>query len=334
MTDPGVEEMDAWANRHPRAARTLIVASIWAVLHGIALFLGWLGLGIFGGLFSGFANLLAIGWALVLVYLNWDRVAPALRRAREWIEVNVSRRTLREYRFASERSAHEEQARETTISLGLMAEAAPDDPTQTRMASDIEHGMEARLAVLLGKPQLSLAEKRERDAIQMALQARRAGFDATPAVAAAPRPMGFAGLPVPGFSWLRILPYALVGLSVAANGVLFASWRGAEREADQIEERARQAEARVENLTVALDQYSSAINQAQQNVRVSVDTLAEERARRVEAERRLRRDRDANRQVDVGGPAPDWLGLMQQHEPVAPGDSGNADPAPSADDPG
>lgn len=201
MTDLGPEEMDAWANRHPRLARTIMVGSVWAVLQGAAFLFASLGIEPVGGFFTGVANLMLLIWCGVLLYMNREHAGPAIGRfwdgVVEQVLIIVSRQTLRTYRFAGERAAHEEQARETTISLGLMAQAAADDPTQVRMASDIEHGAEARLTVLLGKPQLSLAEKRERDAIQRHLQARRAGFDTAPAVAPAPRPMGFVSLAAP-----------------------------------------------------------------------------------------------------------------------------------------
>lgn len=233
MTDLGPEEMDAWANRHPRLARTIMVGSVWAVLQGAAFLFASLGIEPVGGFFTGVANLMLLIWCGVLLYMNREHAGPAIGRfwdgVVEQVLIIVSRQTLRTYRFEGERAAHEEQARETTISLGLMAQAAADDPTQVRMASDIEHGAEARLTVLLGKPQLSLAEKRERDAIQMALQARRAGFDTSPAVAPAPRPMGFAGLPVPGFNFP--FSWALAAILAVTNLGLFWLWNGARDEA-------------------------------------------------------------------------------------------------------
>lgn len=82
----------------------------------------------------------------------------------------------RQYRFPGERESHADQLRETQISLSLMANADAENPDQVRMASEIEDGAENRLTVLLGKPRLTLEEKRERDAIQAAIQQRRAGF--------------------------------------------------------------------------------------------------------------------------------------------------------------
>lgn len=86
----------------------------------------------------------------------------------------------RAYRFEGERENHADLLRERRVSLSMMANVDPQNPDQLRMASEIEHDAEARLTVLLGKPQLTLEEKRERDAIQAAIQARRAGFGEAP----------------------------------------------------------------------------------------------------------------------------------------------------------
>lgn len=333
MTDPGVEEMDAWANRHPRAARTLIVASIWAVLHGIALFLGWLGLGIFGGLFSGLANLLAIGWAVVLIYLNWDRVAPAIESAKEWFHVTVSRRTLRSYRYPDERSAHEEQARETTISLGLMAGAAPDDPTQTRMASDIEHGMEARLTVLIDKPKLSLAEKRERDAIQAALQARRQSFEPSAALwtpePAPARPLALWGVSAPSLP-LGWIVAAVAAIAFAVQGWFFGK---ATHERDEAIEAAEQMAASNQRLTEALGDASRAhatdTERRIAQARAEMEATAQEQARAA-SRAAQRRERNALENDPSLGPIDFGERLPNLVEPASAAGGGDGD-APGAD---
>ncbi len=211
MTDPGVEDTLFPSDRtslgrelNQEAKEGFRALFHWAVFpYPLAVIpLAWgAQLPVFGFVFGSAALAVLAVWA-IRAYGAWgDRAWPFVAQVWEALFERAltiaSRGTLREYRFAGERAAHEEQARETTISLGLMAQAAADDPTQVRMASDIEHGAEARLTVLLGKPQLSLAEKRERDAIQRHLQARRAGFDTAPAVAPAPRPMGFASFAAP-----------------------------------------------------------------------------------------------------------------------------------------
>ena len=102
----------------------------------------------------------------------------------------------RPYRFEGERENHADLLRERRVSLSMMAGADPENPDQIRMASEIEHDAEARLSVLLGKPQLTLEEKRERDDIQRALQARRQSFDAAPVLVAREgetRPSRFLG---------------------------------------------------------------------------------------------------------------------------------------------
>jgi hypothetical protein len=124
----------------------------------------------------------------------------------------------RPYQFPGQKEAHEDLARERAISVGLMARADRSDPTQARMATEIEHDAESRLAVLLGKPQLTLAEKGERDAIQAALQARRQSFDVQPAMAA-PRPLLGLPLAAAGFS---LQPYLIGAVAVVSVG----GWAG------------------------------------------------------------------------------------------------------------
>lgn len=340
MTDLGPEEMDAWANRHPRLARTIMVGSVWAVLQGAAFLFASLGIEPVGGFFTGVANLMLLIWCGVLLYMNREHAGPAIGRfwdgVVEQVLIIVSRQTLRTYRFAGERAAHEEQARETTISLGLMAQAAADDPTQVRMASDIEHGAEARLSVLLGKPQLSLAEKRERDAIQMALQARRAGFDTAPAVAPAPRPMGFVSLAAPS------LPIGWIVAGVAAIAFAVQGWflGKATHERDEAIEAAEQMAASNARLTEALGDASQAhtidTERRIEQVRNEMEAIALERER---AARRAaqRRERNALENDPSLGPIDFGQRLPNLVEPASADGGGDGEPAspdPVGDVPG
>lgn len=310
MTDLGPEEMDAWANRHPRLARTIMVGSVWAVLQGAAFLFASLGIEPVGGFFTGVANLMLLIWCGVLLYMNREHAGPAIGRfwdgVVEQVLIIVSRQTLRTYRFAGERAAHEEQARETTISLGLMAQAAADDPTQVRMASDIEHGAEARLSVLLGKPQLSLAEKRERDAIQMALQARRAGFDTAPAVAPAPRPMGFVSLAAPS------LPIGWIVAALAIIAALVQTIR-----VDRVKDEAADNAAFREGNRQVAEQWRENAEGWRDHARkveadgtVTAGVLAEREAIIARARVNERRNRHAVEQVARDVP-PVWFGGVQ-----------------------
>lgn len=78
-------------------------------------------------------------------------------------------RTLLSRRPAST-EGHEDQAAQTTTSLGLMAGAeaagAEMTPEQQIFLSQSEHGMRERLSVLLGIPHRSLAQEREKLAIE------------------------------------------------------------------------------------------------------------------------------------------------------------------------
>lgn len=329
MTDLGPEEMDAWANRHPRLARTIMVGSVWAVLQGAAFLFASLGIEPVGGFFTGVANLMLLIWCGVLLYMNREHAGPAIGRfwdgVVEQVLIIVSRQTLRTYRFEGERAAHEEQARETTISLGLMAQAAADDPTQVRMASDIEHGAEARLTVLLGKPQLSLAEKRERDAIQRHLQARRAGFEPAMATSAPRAPQGFLSLAAPRVQfWPIVAAVAVViGLVQTVRVERVKSDARDLRDAVAAEsDRANAAETQARMNEVALESTRHEVNVSRE-----LNETLQARQERLEARQR----RSSREQVDAArsGRPVDLDGRLRDFgiQPLASPDHG-AGPAP------
>jgi hypothetical protein len=225
----------------------------------------------------------------------------------------------RGYRFEGEQEAHAEQLRETQVSLSLMATAS-DDPEHIRMASEIEHGAENRLTVLLGKARLTMEEKGERDAIQRAISARRQSF--APAAVVAPR---------------RFLPALATGPML---GVLLSPWTwlvalGAfcvlqmglkERVENQRDEARRELEQARESLdaSVALtERLQRDINNANRDSAQTAATIEAERARRLAAEREARRIRNEIERARAGAPSIDYgFGSVRDDGAVPPGSGG------------
>lgn len=243
-----------------------------------------------------------------------------------WRWVQARLRGARSYRYDGERETHAEQLRETQISLSMMASVGEDNPEHVRMASDIEHGAEARLTVLLEKPRLTIEEKRERDAIQVALAERRQGFggDANadgvrirPFLAAQPSFLAriFAS---------PLIPYVLIGgvfLSLTGWGTsIWNGWR-----ADRMEtQRDRAIELAEHNAEAAArwrersDHYRQGLEDAANVARLASDALEQERARRAAAAARERRRTREIQNVLTGNPEPpDWR--LREPDPDSPG---------------
>ena len=200
----------------------------------------------------------------------------------------------RPYRFEAEQANHADLLRERRVSLSMMAGADPENPDQQRMASEIEHDAEARLTVLLGKPQLTLEEKRERDAIQTALQQRRAGFGDAPVLVARtgawtpPRFLGALG-GVQLWQALAVgwaVTFGLLGVQTAR----VASLKGHEREMRQD---LREAQNTIDHYQQREAQYDAALQSARVQATETADALERERsraARAAAAERRRQRE--------------------------------------------
>lgn len=234
------------------------------------------------------------------------RLERGFRRMWGWLVAKV--RGARSYRYDGEQEAHAQQLRETEVSLSLMANASAADPDQMRMASDIEDGAEKRLAVLLGRAQLSLAEKRERDSIQAALAARRQSFDLPAHLERrddAAKPRGFMGA-------VAAHPLAAVLMSpvtwVAVAFAIPAMWGGFHKvRADRLEDQRDAARAELETVERHLlaanaerDLLRDAVQQADAQSQQAAETIEAERARRLRAEREARRIRDAMEQARAG----------------------------------
>ncbi len=250
------------------------------------------------------------------------RLERGYRRMWSWCVARLQ--GARAYRFDGEERAQEDQLRETRVSLAMMA-SATDDPDQLRMATDIEDGAEKRLAVLLGKPQLALAEKRERDDIQRALQARRQSFDAPRLVQRTDggwRPQGFAAIGAmaafrPWMAWAGAIAL-LLGLVGVQTGRL------ANAKADLREERAETAAlARdLAQTNAERDLLADAVQQAGAQNRQAAETMEAERARRLRAEREARSIRNAMEQARAGNSVDYGFGGVRDDGQATPGASG------------
>lgn len=260
-----------------------------------------------------------------------NAILARIRRgyARMWgWAVSLLTRT-RAYRYDGEQAAHAEQLRETEIALSMMASATAE-PEQVRMASEIEDGAENRLAVLLSRPRLTLAEKRERDAIQAALAARRQGFDPIPApqplFAARPR-LGFLGaIPAMG-SWQV---WAAVGAFTMA-GWGWGIWQSRELRIERAERREAVRVAN-ENADAARQwraQYEAAhadVIAAQQQAAATSQNLEAER-RRTRASRRRDQERErAIQNVIIHDEPPPLDSLLRHHGADEGAQPGGGDP--------
>lgn len=231
-----------------------------------------------------------------------ERFGRGFRRMGRWTVARVT--GARGYRFEGEQEAHAELARETTISLGLMAAADQNDPDQIRMASEIEHGAENRLTVLLGKARLTMEEKGERDAIQAAISARRQGFAA---VGAPAQPRRF--LPaLPAIAGFALRPWTLWAgaLLMALTWGLYSDIRAgrAELQRDEAESLARANYERAEAWQARSEEYRQALVDAANVARFAADALEAERAAQARAAARERRRNRDIQDVLTGSPEP------------------------------
>ena len=259
-------------------------------------------------------------------------LAPALARLERgfrrmwgwcWARVNGARA----YRFDGEEAIHSDNLRQRRVSLSLMAAADAGDQTQTRMASEIENDAEDRLAVLLSSPRLSLAEKRERDAIQAALAARRQEFGPEPQLVRREqqwRPQGFlAATALMGGVRLWMIFGGLAALMGLGAGV--QTWRLNHAKADLAEARsvAEQNAHAAAAWRERADEYRQGLVDAANVARQAADALEGERARQARAAARERRRQREIQDILAGGAdAPDWR-LRDTEPPAGSGPGGN-----------
>tara|TARA_R110000868_G_scaffold300642_3_gene561092 strand:- start:4722 stop:5561 length:840 start_codon:yes stop_codon:yes gene_type:complete len=272
-----------------------------------------------------------------------------LERARGFADRTLAQ--ARGYRFEGEQANHADLLRERRVSLSMMEAADPADADQIRMASEIEHDAEARLTVLLGKPRLTLEEKRERDAIQAAIAGRRQGFgDAPPVLEARTEPTRLARFlgPLAVSPALAILasPITWIVVGIGAFGIQTARLENAK---DDLREARIEAE-RMEN---SRDAYAAALGQeraarASDVAQVLEDTAATvEQMRLAQLRRQARERRERTRHEDLANGSVDFTERLRElaqpeserlpaiSAPTPSGDPASAVPTgagPNADD--
>lgn len=235
----------------------------------------------------------------------------------------------RAYRFEGEQENHADLLRERRVSLSMMAGAEPEDPDQQRMASEIEHDAEARLTVLLGKPRLTLEEKRERDAIQAAISARRAGFSGSPVLVArtgAWAPQRFLG----ALGGIQLWQALAVGWAVTFGLLGVQTARVASLKSDTRDLRADVAmvERHLENERQIRERLAEEVRAADLLSQQTAANLEAERARNRASAAAERRRQRALREVDTGGAPPDWERSLR-NDPVEGEASGSGGGAPT-----
>lgn len=238
-----------------------------------------------------------------------------LERARGLIDRTLA--GARPYRFPDEQANHADLLRERRVSLSMMAGAEAENPDQQRMASEIEHDAEARLTVLLGKPQLTLEEKRERDAIQTALQQRRAGFGDAPVLVARtggwapPRFLGALG-------GIQLWQALAVGWAVTFGllGVQTARISSLKSEARDLRADVASVERHLANEREIRERLAEEVRAADLLSQQTAANLEAERARSRASAAAERRRQRALREVDTGGGPPDWERSLRNVDPV------------------
>ncbi len=210
-----------------------------------------------------------------------------------------------------------DQERETRVSLGLMAQAAdaPEPtPEQQIFLSQSEHGMRERLSVLLNIPHRSLAQEREKVAIDQWLGRNN------PAPAAHTPVQGFLGPLAPASLALgAVRPWMLWTGAIAAVGVwgAYNDVRAGRLENERNEARATigTLEREVMEASAQRDALADAVASADAQSQQAAETIEAERARRLRAEREARRIRDAMDQARAGGNVDYGFGGVRDDQP-------------------
>jgi hypothetical protein len=211
-----------------------------------------------------------------------------------------------------------DQERETRVSLGLMAQAAdaPEPtPEQQIFLSQSEHGMRERLSVLLNIPHRSLAQEREKVAIDQWLGRNN------PAPPPQTQVRGFLGPLAPaGMAIGMVRPWMIWTGAIAAVGM----W-GAYNDvrAGRLENERNEARATVESLqeevmaaNALAGHFRDQAAEADQLSQATAANIEAERARRLRAEREARRIRDAMDQARAGGNVDYGFGGVRDDQPT------------------
>ena len=287
----------------------------WRVAGSVAVLAAWIAFRVLGWPWTVLGFLAVVSW---FGWLGW----------RAWIAPRFAK--TRDYRFDGEQGNHATQARETAASIAQWAavEADPDaTPEQRHWLNRHRAGMEDRLAVFEATPRLTVEQMNERDAIETHLYG-----------APLPRGAARAGPAIRGF--LGPIGAVAGGWQVwAAGGVAvlaLVGWGGWEHNrAKRYEAEASEANAA---LFAARDHLAAAnvlnaelretVTEANQSAGTSARTWEAERARRLVAERELRRIRNAMDQARAGGPVDYGIGGVRDAGPVpaAPDSGASAGP--------
>lgn len=236
--------------------------------------------------------------------LDTLREAPA-RIARGWA------RTVARVEGTEGQKAQEA---ETRTSLGLMAQAAaaPEmTPEQQIFLSQSEHGMRERLSVLLGIPHRTLAQEREKVAIEQWLTR-----DAPPQPAI--RPL-FGPTPALGLLGGVRLWMVLAGLWALTGGALAVQTALKERIEDQRDQARDLAEANARaaaSWQERAEQYAAAVIDARQAAQQTAEALNAERAARARYAARQRRLEHEIREVLANTGDPPAFSLRNDEPPT------------------
>lgn len=233
---------------------------------------------------------------------------------------------------------HTETARETGVALGLMAQAADaaePTPEQQIFLSQSEHGMRERLSMLLGIPHRSLAQEREKLAIEQWLSRDNnhppGNNDHPQGNTGGVIPQRFLGAIAAGPWSLLLTPWTLVVAGIAAFLAQGAWLKHVAHERDELR-------GQVTSLEHSRDAYAHALGQeraahANDVAHVLEDTAQTvEQMRRADLRRRQREERERSRHEDLANGSVNFGERLR--ELARPADAGLPTPpatAPSSD---
>lgn len=223
-----------------------------------------------------------------------------------------------------------DQERETSVSLGLMAQAASAGANMTSeqqiFLSQSEHGMRERLGVLLSIPHRSLAQEREKRAIE-------GWLSPAPVLEATPQTIRGFGAFATTASPLMAIGGIRLWMILAAGWALTGGWALIqmglkERIEDQRDEARRVAAENheaAERWEERAEHYRQGLVDAADIARAAADQLAVERAAVARREaRERRRNREIANVLTGAAEPPAWR--LRDDEPAA--ESGSATPDP------
>lgn len=276
----------------------------------------------------------------VLARFWWETLPDALLAVRVWLEdrrdrIGARMARARPYRFEGEQANHAEQLAETRASIASFeaVQANPDATPEERYFLNAHRvGMEDRLAVLEGKPRLTLEELNERDAIETHLYGAPLPRGRLAKIAQPESPRGLLGS-VAAASPVAVaanpLTWAALGLALSVGSCSVQTARLNNAKADLSETRAdlEMAERNLENASAVNARLAQAVREADVLSQQTAANLEAERARnRALRTRQMERDREAREVLSRNTP-PDWTGRLRDLEARTGGDPAAGDRA-------